>query len=786
MPKVFVSVKDLIDNLQYLTREVSISSDLLPSTLRTRWQEIVDFYTEPSLSTEQLTGNSKNSQVKPVFILPIILRNNVNRAIDILVSMEKDETILTKSIEIDDEDFKDPISLEIFKEPRVISCGHTLDNASLSNPSLESCPCCRALIDKTTVQELPENFPKLINLARFFKEDFNVGNFFIALEENPSTLPEYISLLESEGFLNTILSEAHTAKKSKYFTDQHKGQSVLYLLAIHHRATPLLVHNEKIRNQITTEGLEFIVQDVTKRGRQYQGQSVLFGLTKREEGIQLLVTDINLRTKISVHALNTHVDNPNWDTRKSPLWNLAYSAFGRQLLVDDRTLRDKIREEGLNVVIGYYYIHPKTSALWLLAYKDSTRQLLIDDAVLRSKITSDGLNTFNACSHSEEGILKDTYQLKSPLLLLVEHDSGRQLLVDDEVLRSKITEEGLNTLTNTHTIYKSGPFGGKSVLFELTGSLTGRNLLATDIQLRNKITAEGLCYVGYQGESPLWHLVASDAGLNLLIDDPVLRGKITKEALNSVYQKGKLILLVLANNPLGLQLLINDPVLRSKITSDSLNNITTTHGKTALFCLLNTAEGRKLFATDVELRNKVDTSALNAVMTHGEYEGKSALDLLYSSFEGQKLLAHDATLRSKISKKPLDFIVLKETIGDLTSVQQFLYRINQFLYDYSWADVGIGLFSRKSPTSIIKIQAILSNMGTSDLSEKEESYQVCRDIISTLSNSIKNSLLVSRDKALTKKYNEFLREGTTALEQEQVAINNIQSLQPSSAAFEKK
>lgn len=89
------------------------------------------------------------------------------------------------------------------------------------------------------------------------------------------------------------------------------------------------------------------------------------------------------------------------------------------------------------------------------------------------------------------------------------------------------------------------------------------------------------------------------------------------------------------------------------------------------------------------------------------------------------------------------------------------------------------------PESITKIQNLFSNIGVNNnLSETDESHRLCGAIISILTNATKSSLWITRDKTLTTKYMNFLREGTGALQEEQVKTSESAIAQTYQAARE--
>ena len=289
------------------------------------------------------------------------------------------------------------------------------------------------------------------------------------------------------------------------------------------------------------------------------------------------------------------------------------------------------------------------SPLSFLASRHGGEQLLINDEVLRGKITAGGLNTV---------IVEGLDNGKSALYFLTGNPQGPRLLKNDEVLRGKITSAGLNA------VIAQGLLRGISVLLHLAIFSEGRQLLIDDAVLRAKITDVGLNAVVAEGplggKSALLYLAGFSEGRQLLIDDEVLRAKITDVGLNAVIaegeEKGESALYLLACNPKGRQLLIYDEVLRSKITVAGLNAVIAGgeyKGKSALYFLACYPEGRQLLIDDKDLRGKITAEGLNAIVVEGEYKGYSALWFLASSPDGWSLLREQKSLYENISLKGL-------------------------------------------------------------------------------------------------------------------------------------
>ena len=125
------------------------------------------------------------------------------------------------------------------------------------------------------------------------------------------------------------------------------------------------------------------------------------------------------------------------------------------------------------------------------------------------------------------------------LWLLAKGAIGQQLLKEDEVLRGKITAQGLNAVIPPGDKHL-GEDWGKSVLWLLAKGAIGQQLLKEDAVLRSKITAEGLNAVMLRGEdegkTALFLLAANPEGLQLLIDDAGLRGQISDGLKDVIFE----------------------------------------------------------------------------------------------------------------------------------------------------------------------------------------------------------------------------------------------------------
>jgi|GEM_PF-5110321 len=447
---------------------------------------------------------------------------------------------------------------------------------------------------------------------------------------------------------NTVLLENITTKGLNAVVQEgpRKGQSATFRLTYTAEGRKLLADHNDLRNKISSEGLNTVIQ----KGP-HKGQSAAFWLAGSLEGRKLLADDVNLRDKISSESLNAIIqEEPNKGT--SALFWLASNPEGRKLLIDNANLRNKISNEGLNTVIQGGSRKGQSAAFWLASDLGGLK-LLVDDTNLRNKISSEGLNTV-----IQEGPNKG----ESATFWLVSTPEGRKLLADDTNLRNKISSEGLNA------VVQKGPNKGQSAAFWLTNTQKGQKFLADDTNLRDKISSEGLNAVIQEGpnkgQSAAFWLTNTLAGRKLLADDANLRNKISSERLNTVVQegpnKGESALLWLASSLAGRKLLADDTNLRNKISSEGLNAVVQkgpNKGQSAAFWLASYPEGRKLLIDDTNLRNKINSEGLNAVVQEGPHKGQSALLWLTGTLEGRKLLADDANLRNKINSEGLNAVV---------------------------------------------------------------------------------------------------------------------------------
>jgi hypothetical protein len=694
MPRILISVEELYGNLQFLTQEVSIAPTLLPPALKVQWEEVAN---NLSTLTGKPTARNASSQEKPPFLMPLMLRNNLNFAIGAFnnASTEERQIMLQEGIEIEipEEDLTDPITLDYYKNPRVISCGHVIGNESVSK--ITKCPCCRVNINQNDTQPLPEmlanQLAPVLSLPKFpeIDFDFNFSDFYHALDQykyNPAAFSKYLPLLKSEKFLYTHVTEDVVFPEERYpgmswanrkgYTAHFQNQTILYILASDHDGKRILASDPITLSKISTEELETVFLEGAYRGKSALHCLVDDHIDRKGNKIplerQALYNPV-FRGKITPQGLNATVPNGLNDAGQSPLWEIA-SPYNicRTLLMTDPILRGKITSDGLNAVNGLHdWMHTNTSPLLFLVKDNLGRQLIIEDVTLRSKITSAGLNTFNTCPAHVDDHEKDDYERSSPLLCLVKEDSGLQLIINDEVLRNKVTEDGLNTYSGSRNCWRR-----ESVLSTLVESEAGLNLLLVDVQLRSKINSHGLNSLAKGGlcwnQSPLSLLIASDVGLQLIVNDEILRNKITSEGLDSTvrwhanHKSGEnSVLLSLILHEQGYQLIMEDSVLRSKTTPVGLNtsyscpnNADTNeehvrHEKSALLIFTEKETGIQLLVNDETLRGNISAAGLNTI----GYTGESPLSHLIKTEMGLQLLINDPVLHGKITVEGLNAII---------------------------------------------------------------------------------------------------------------------------------
>lgn len=149
-----------------------------------------------------------------------------------------------------------------------------------------------------------------------------------------------------------------------------------------------------------------------------------------------------------------------------------------ELLINEKFLRDNVNLSYLNNPVEYTITSTTTSTitraplLYHLVNQKLGLQLLLNDSVLCSKITDNGLNSTK------------TYERGTILSTLVRHPLGRRLLINNPDLCNKINSESLNYIT---------PFSDeKPVLDTLYSTPDGQKLLANDMSIRGKIIKKSL------------------------------------------------------------------------------------------------------------------------------------------------------------------------------------------------------------------------------------------------------------------------------------------------------
>ncbi len=152
--------------------------------------------------------------------------------------------------------------------------------------------------------------------------------------------------------------------------------------------------------------------------------------------------------------------NVSFDEGISIFCHLAASQKGRRVLKENPKLCELVDVISLNNPSSKSAITP----LYFLASSKTGRNIILSNPILRSKITKDGLNY----------ILKDeAHKGLSPLYWLFKEKDGRRLLLKEPRLRNLIQPKTLHTLVQV-----KGDDQGKTASFWLKTTSEGQELMA--------------------------------------------------------------------------------------------------------------------------------------------------------------------------------------------------------------------------------------------------------------------------------------------------------------------
>src|SRR3990167_2928750 len=275
-----------------------------------------------------------------------------------------------------------------------------------------------------------------------------------------------------------------------------------------------LILDPELRHRLSTQGLEAVSQ--------VDGISGAWLLMSIHEGRQLVDNDAELRSKLSARGLNIAPQQGPYAGMTGMHWLAASS----DLLIKYKTLRDLSSAEGLNSICQHRQIG--THAFWWLLSSDEGMAVFAAESELRAKLTVEGLNSIS---------LDGPARGASVLYWLMRSEVGRELVYHDASLQEKITEVGLNTP------YVGMAMGEEedpnvSPLRLLLEDPQGIDLLCRDEVLRGKISQEGLNAIDMDGISVLSILAASQAGQRLLLQDIRLRSLVSERGLNAIITAG--------------------------------------------------------------------------------------------------------------------------------------------------------------------------------------------------------------------------------------------------------
>ena len=435
--------------------------------------------------------------------------------------------------------------------------------------------------------------------------------------------------------------------------DVYRGESVLYRLASDKKGRLFLGGNEKIRNLITQEGLNYVIPNEAPIAQINWLRSSLWWLTSSIDSCAWFLQDAALVAKMDDLALNTIVFQ-----QKSPLWQMFHNQLQASvsLFCKNEDFRSKITEVGLNTSDDEH----KKSVLYMLSCTENAQKIFCEDPYIREKITKEGLNT--PILSSDRGA--------TTLFRLISTPYGRTILFKEPRIREMIDVTGLNTPIAT------GQNKGMTALFSLVLCITQlRSESHSQILFLNDISTDGLTF----------------------FLEEICQNKVTPVGLNTPVstgsQAGMTVLYLLTRfDLLFLEKLLSDQSFISKVTAEGLN--------ARIQCLNVDSSGHPLphlnhdFGVSVAqlwvecfkpdqcplLRHKVlqdmiSEETLNTPilfrMQHGDRP--SLLAKLLDDNERYKIFAQNDTLRAKIN---LDGLLLPLSIDGTFRVllERFLER----------------------------------------------------------------------------------------------------------------
>lgn len=314
--------------------------------------------------------------------------------------------------------------------------------------------------------------------------------------------------------------------------DVYRGESVLYRLASDKKGRLFLGGNEKMRNLITQEGLNYVIPNEAPIAQINWLRSSLWWLTSSIESCAWFLQDAALVAKMDDSALNAIVFQ-----QKSPLWQMFHYQLQASvsLFCKNEYFRFKITEVGLNTSDDEH----KKSVLYMLSCTENAQKIFCEDPYIRAKITKEGLNT--PVLSSDRGA--------TTLFRLISMPYGRAILFKEPRTREMIDVTGLNTPIAT------GQNKGMTALFSLVLCIT---------QLRSESHSQTLFLSGI-----------SIYELTFFLEE-ICQNKVTPVGLNTPVSTGSeagmtVLYLLTRFDLLFLEKLLSDQSFISKVTAEGLN-----------------------------------------------------------------------------------------------------------------------------------------------------------------------------------------------------------------------
>ena len=380
----------------------------------------------------------------------------------------------------------------------------------------------------------------------------------------------------------------------------------------------LLTENNDLCEAVNSQGLNFHgiprINSFSLKTR--MGSNALECLSSCDEGLELLASNPKLRDQITSAGLNTVINNDEYTLRRSPLYMLTKDKAGLKILENDATLRGKISKEGLNADVAIDHDKYQTavageSPLFNLALNGIGLKILAKDAVLRSKISVCGLNVIK-CGGEFKNL--------SVLYLLSSDAVGQSLFLADNNLVEKITTESFNFVSTLH------PLVGTSPLLMLSKSTNGKKvLIKTNLIYKADIAALNATkkLKPEEGSTALCYLAMGKQTRKVIVSKS-FRHKITAHALNSVIKdgdhKGMSALFALSMFPAGRNMLFE--TLKTMIAGNALNSLVSNNksfphcaGWSAASVLVTSEYGNEMF-----IRKTPD---LYALLTEKGFQSKT-------------------------------------------------------------------------------------------------------------------------------------------------------------------